>query len=148
MRSVPFVCFSIFVLIIFGSKLSPYIICGLVVTPIAVQGLITAVDGIDKALLEDLALLDNSFIKALYYVYIPLIKNSIIMTLLQTFGLGFKVIVMGEYLAQTSNSIGKALYFAKSYQEINVVLAWAIMIVIIVALIELAIKKVDKQLIK
>ena len=46
MRSVPFVSFSIFVILIFGNKNSPYIITGLVIIPIIVDGLRGGLDQI------------------------------------------------------------------------------------------------------
>lgn len=135
MRSVPFVSFSIFVLLIFGNDNAPYIIAALVILPIVVDGLKAGIDNIDKSLTDDLALL-NGFIKKVFYVYLPILFPAIITLLLQTFGLGFKVMVMGEYLSQTPLSVGTELYNAKSYLEMDVLIAWTIMIVIITGIVE------------
>ena len=63
MRSVPFVSFSIFVLLIFGNEYSPYIIATLVIVPIVVDGLKGGIDQINRNLTDDLALLNVGFFK-------------------------------------------------------------------------------------
>lgn len=136
MRSVPFVSFSIFVLLIFGNKSSPYIIATLVIMPIVIDGLKSGIDSIDKNLTDDLALLDIGIWKKIFQVYLPILLPNIITLVLQTFGLGFKVMVMGEYLSQTPISIGKELYNAKSYLEMDLLIAWTIVIVVITSIVE------------
>ena len=96
MRSVPFVSFSIFVLLLFGNEYSPYIITALVIIPIIVDGLKSGLDQIDRNLTDDLSLLNIGFFKKMYLVYLPILLPTIITLILQTFGLGFKVMVMGE----------------------------------------------------
>ena len=145
MRSVPFVSFSIFVILIFGNKNSPYIITGLVIIPIIVDGLRGGLDQIDRNLTDDLSLLNIGFFKKMYLVYIPILLPTIITLLLQTFGLGFKVMVMGEYFAQTSMSVGKELYNAQSFLDMDVVIAWTIMIVLITGIVEFFVNLVKEK---
>ena len=74
--------------------------------------------------------------KKIFQVYLPILLPNIITLVLQTFGLGFKVMVMGEYLSQTPISIGKELYNAKSYLEMDLLIAWTIVIVVITSIVE------------
>lgn len=148
MRSVPFLSVSIFIILVFGSQNSPYIIALLVILPVLVEGIKGGVDYIDDVIKDDLKLLSISFIQKVFYVYIPIILPSIITSLLQVFGLGFKVIVMGEYFSQTNMSIGKELFIAKSYIEMDAVIAWTIIIVIITSIIEVLINLAKRKLIK
>jgi ABC-type nitrate/sulfonate/bicarbonate transport system permease component len=64
----------------------------------------------------------------------------------QTFGLGLKVMVTSEYLSQTKNSIGKALYNAQSNIALDEILAWSIIIVIFVGISDIIIKRLSKTL--
>lgn len=148
MRSVPFLSISIFIILIFGSQNSPYIISLLVVLPVLVEGVKGGIDYIDDIIKDDLKMLSINYFQKLFYVYIPIILPSIITSLLQVFGLGFKVIVMGEYFSQTSMSIGKELFIAKSYVEMDSVIAWTIIIVLISSIIEILINVARKRLIK
>lgn len=145
MRSVPFVSFSIFVLLIFGNEYSPYIIATLVIVPIMVDGLKGGLDQIDRNLTDELALLNVGFFKKMLFVYLPILFPTIVTLILQTFGLGFKVMVMGEYLSQTPISIGKELYNAKSYLDMDVLIAWTIMIVIITGIVEFVVNFIKNR---
>ena len=145
MRSVPFVSFSIFVLLIFGNEYSPYIIATLVIVPIVVDGLKGGIDQINRNLTDDLALLNVGFFKKFILVYLPILLPTVITLILQTFGLGFKVMVMGEYLSQTPYSIGKELYNAKSFLDMDILIAWTIMIVLITGIVEFLVNFVKNR---
>lgn len=148
MRSVPFLSVSIFIILVFGSKNSPYIIALLVVLPVLIEGVKSGVDYIDDIIKDDLKLLEIGFIQKLFYVYIPIVLPTIITSLLQVFGLGFKVMIMGEYFSQTNMSIGKELFIAKSFIEMDSVIAWTIIIVLITSIIEILINVAKRKLIK
>ena len=137
MRTVPFICVSLFIVLFFKRGIAPYIIAFLVIIPIMLEGFLSGVKQINKNIIEDLKLLEISFPKKLFQVYLPLAFPTIMMTIFQTFGLGFKVVIMGEYFAQTKNSLGLALYDAKAFLEMSTIFAWTIIIVIVVAIIEI-----------
>jgi NitT/TauT family transport system permease protein len=59
---------------------------------------------------------------------------------LQSAGLGIKVLVMAEFLAQTRNSIGNQLYLAKVNLEYDRVFAWTILLIIIAVILEFLIE--------
>lgn len=153
MKTIPLAVISVFFWIIFNGGTAPYVITTLVIVPISVEGVITAIDGIDKVLIEDLKMINTNMFKSLIYVYIPLIKDYLIMVFLQTFGLGLKAMVMGEFICQTKNSVGKIISITKSgvgYDDgMSELIAWGILLVIIVVLIEniikLIVKKINKE---
>ena len=145
MRTMPFICISLFIIIIFSANMAPYIISFLLIIPLMTEGLKDGIDRLDKNLMDDLALHEISFFEKLKMVYIPLVMPTIILTLLQTFGLGFKVMIMGEYFAQTKNSMGLVLNIAKSNLWMDEVLAWTILIVLVVSIIEILINIFNKK---
>ena len=144
MRSTPLVVISLFIFLLFD-RIGAYIITILVILPVAVEGVKTAVDGIDKNLLDDLKLISPSMFKSIIYVYIPLIKDYLIMVFVQIFGLGIKVMVMGEFICYTKNSIGKELSVLKYINELPDLISWGIIIVLLVAIIEFIIKKIIQR---
>lgn len=150
MKTIPLAVISIFLWLIFKSTTAPYIITTLIIIPISIEGVITSIDGIDKVLIEDLKMINTNMFKSLIYVYIPLIKDYLLMVFLQIFGLGLKVMVMGEYICQTKNSIGKILSVVKSgvgYQDaMSELVAWGILLVVLVVIIEVLIKLIIKKI--
>lgn len=144
MRSTPLAVLSIFIFLLLD-KIAPYIITILVILPVAIEGITTSISNIDKNLLDDAKLNSPSLFKTIIYVYIPLIKNYLIMVFVQIFGLGIKVMVMGEFICYTKNSIGKELSVLKYINELPDLISWGIIIVLLVAIIELTIKKIIQR---
>ena len=69
-------------------------------------------------------------------VYLPIVFPYVIMCLIQTLGMSFKVMIMGEYICQTNTSIGKVLYSVKMNIEMDSLVAYGILIVLIVVVLE------------
>ena len=145
-KATPLAIISVYLWISLGSSNAPYIITLLMILPVMIEGFISALDNIDEAYILQLKTEDISIFRKFIKVYIPLILPYIIMTILQTFGLGLKVMLMGEYICQTSNSLGNYIYIFKQSLEFNNLLGMAIYVVIIVCILEFVIKKISKTL--
>ncbi len=145
MRSTPLAILSIFIFILIGDKIGPYVITILMSLPVTLEGLITSVDEIHNDIKDELKLLKGSTIIKIKDIYLPIILPFIIMTLIQTLGMSFKVMIMGEYICQTNISIGKELYGIKANLEMDYLIAYGILIVLIVSILELIIKKLKKS---
>lgn len=146
MRSTPLAVISIFIFILIGDKIGPFIITILMSLPITLEGLITSIDEINKDIIDEVKTLKGSILIKIMDIYIPIIFPFIIMTLIQTLGMSFKVMIMGEYICQTDNSIGKILYGIKANLEMDSLIAYGILIVLIVSIIEFIIKQLKKSL--
>lgn len=144
MRSTPQVILSIFLFILFD-KIAAYIITFLVIMPVATQGILTAIDNIDPVITDDLKLIDCSLLKKLIYAYIPLIKDYLLMVFIQIFGLGVKVMIMGEFISYTKNSIGNHLYAVKG-TDFSELIAWGILSAIIVIIVETIVNLLVKKI--
>ncbi|MBR2891922.1 MAG: ABC transporter permease subunit [Bacilli bacterium] len=145
MRTVPFICISIFIILIFDRQIAPYVIAFLLTIPIICEGIKSGIDLLDKNLVDDLAMHNISLRQKIFLVYMPMLIPTIVLTFLQTFGLGFKVIIMGECYAQTKNSLGLYLFHAKEYLAMDELIAWTIVIVVIVAIVETMINYYNKK---
>ena len=77
----------------------------------------------------------------IWYCYFPLIAGYLKTAILQSGGLGIKVLVMAEYLAQTPISIGARLYMERVFLRYDYVFAWTILLVILALLFEFAIHR-------
>ena len=148
MRSTPLAVLSIFIFIIIGDKIGPYVITVLMTFPVVIEGLLTATKQINKDVMDEVKTLQGSSLKKIVYIYIPIIFPYIMMTLIQSLGMSFKVMIMGEYICQTDDSIGKILYGVKSNIEMDSLIAYGILIVIIVVVLELFIQMIKKHLLR
>lgn len=149
MKAIPFIIISVYLWIIFFNNriMAVYILCFLVIYPIILEGLIAAIDNIDKEIKDELAMLPKGPILKFTKVYFPLFMPYVTMTILQSFGLGIKVMIMGEYLFSIENTLGNSLIYYRD-GNYDLILAWLILIIILVCLIDFLIKKIKEVLLK
>ncbi|MFH0992949.1 MAG: ABC transporter permease subunit [bacterium] len=141
LRTVPVISIVVIILIIFGFDATPYIITFLMIFPLLFQATAEGVRQIDPELIDVYRLEDDTLWRGLRYCYLPLIAPSIRTAFLQSAGLGVKVLVMAEFLAQTQSSIGNALYLAKVNLDFAKVFAWTILLILMAVGIETVINR-------
>lgn len=148
LKVAPFAAIAVYIIMAVSRKIASNILSFLVVFPIMIEGVISSIDNVDKSLKDDLKLLNNGELNKFFNGYVPLIMPGIIVSFLQSFGLGLKSMIMGEYLCSTNNSLGGILYSYKSVPAYDYILAWVIIIVVVVALIDLLIRVIGKKVLK
>jgi len=139
LRTIPVISITVILLIMFGFSLTPYIITFLMLFPLIYQGTYGAITAIDQELIDVYKLEDNHFFSGLTHCYLPLISKDIRTALLQSLGLGIKVLVMAEYLSQTRDSIGNELYLAKVNLQYDEVFAWTLLLILMALVFEILI---------
>lgn len=140
LRTVPVISIVVIVLIVFGFASTPYVITFLMVFPILFQASADGIRRIDPELVDVFKLEDGTLFGGLRHCYLPLIAADIRTALLQAAGLGVKVLVMAEYLAQTPHSVGNALYLSKVELDFGSVFAWTVLLVLMAAAIEAGVR--------
>lgn len=146
MKAAPIAIVSVYLWYSFSSNISPYIVTFFVINPIMTESFITSIDNIDDGIINELKLVKTSVFAKFFKVYIPLILPYIAMSVLQSFGLGFKVMVMSEYLCQTNNGIGKWIYNFTLILDYSYLLGFLIIIVVIVLIIEFVIRILQNKI--
>jgi len=145
-KTVPVASIIIVLLVWFGSDRSPLVITTLVIFPIMFESFLTGLQNIRKSYLEELKMNGGITPYAIARVYIPIIRPFLFMGLIQSMGLGIKVMVMAELISQTRDSIGNMLYLQKIHFNMAGVFAWTIVLVLIVVLIEHLIHRIKNKL--
>ena len=137
LRTLPIISIIVIIWILYGSGVSLYIISFLLLFPILYQSELDGIKNIDPLLLDVLELdCSECTFGAVRLVYFPLALPHFRTGVIQSAGLGIKVLVVAEYLTQTRNSIGRALYNSRINLEYASVFAWTIILIIIVVVIE------------
>ena len=90
-------------------------------------------------------MLEISTFKKFIYVYIPVCVPFIVTTLLQSFGLGLKVMIMSEFMSQVDNTVGGALFNIKYNYDYAYLLGWLVIIITIVSIIDMLIRIISKR---
>lgn len=137
LRTLPVISIIVVVLILLGSNLSLYVVSFLLLFPLIYQAELEGIKNIDSLLLDVLRLdCKNCSWPAVKMVFFPLALPYLRTAILQSAGLGIKVLVVAEFIAQTSTSIGRELYFNRINLEYSKVFAWTMILIIIVLIIE------------
>ena len=144
-KSIPIASIIIIILIMVGHELSPLYITSLVVLPLMYEAMYNGVKSIDKAIIDEVKTVTNMNKEVIIKLFIPMIMPFILTSLLQSFGLGLKVMIMAEFICQPQIGIGKVMLFEKQYLELANIFAWTILVVLIVFLTEWLINKYIKK---
>jgi NitT/TauT family transport system permease protein len=131
---------------IFGNIKSPYIITSLVILPIMYEGILVSFENIDQGIIDEVKMLSNLNFRVAKEVYLPIVTPQILSTLVATIGLGLKVMVMSEFIAQPNNTIGYVMLQEKNFLEMDYVFAWTIVLVVFVLLVEELLKIIKTKL--
>lgn len=138
-KVAPLAAITMFLFISAPTYLVPFIVSSMILIPLFLESNITSISNINKDILDDLALLEvNVFVK-FFKVFLPMIFPYIIMSLLQGFGLCFKIVVMSEYLILQDNSLGILISTYKDSLNTAGLLACILIIVFYVVVIDFVI---------
>lgn len=145
-KTVPVISAIIILYVIFGFQIAPYVITFLMIFPLFYQATYQGIKQISKDMMDVYHLETDDWYLCLRWVYLPNIKDYLLLASYQSFGLGLKVLVTSEFITQTKTSIGKLLYDAKVYLNYDMVFAITIGLIGITLLVEWLAEKYKKQL--
>jgi NitT/TauT family transport system permease protein len=146
LKTIPVASIIIILLIVVGHEYSPLYITGFVILPLMYEAMYVGISSIDKHIKDEVKLLSETNLEIIFKIYIPITVPFIITSILQAVGLGLKVMVMSEFIAQPRLSIGRAMLIEKQYLELGNVFSWTIIIIIIVILLEKLISYLKNRL--
>lgn len=135
-KILPVPAVIILLLVQYSQASIPYILTTMVVVPIIYDGIYGNLFSIDQDIKDEIKMITKPNLKVLVNVYLPIIKIGIFTTLLQSFGMGLKVKVMTEFIANSPKTIGYHLGYARSILAMDQVFAWTIILVVIVIVID------------
>lgn len=145
LKTIPVASIIIILLVLIGHEYSPLFITGFVVLPLLYEAIYQGYRSIDPNILDDVRMLSTINIPIIRHVYLPLISPFLFTGLIQSLGLGLKVMIMSEFIIQPTLSIGRELLFLKQQFEMGKVFAWTFILMILIMVIEFLISILKKQ---
>lgn len=143
-KTVPIIAIIILLLISVMS-LAPYVASFLVVVPIIYEGVYMTLKQIDSNITDDIKTLSNLNFPIIIKFYIPLILPNIITSLVQSFGLGIKVMVMAEYTSPKNNTFGAEIKRFYDNNDMEKVYAMVILLIVFSFVVDKILKKIRKN---
>lgn len=148
LKTLPIAVVIIMLLIIYGRENSPYVIVGVVVFPLIYEATVIGLENIDSNIKDEVKMLSGINGDVLCRVYLPLTFPYILTSIIQSIGLGLKVLVMAEYITQPRVSIGNELVFYRNEAIMEYVYAWSLILIIFVLIVEYLISYLSKKIFK
>lgn len=128
------------------SENSLYYIVGVVVLPLIYEATLSGLDSIDKNIIEEVKMDSKVTPYVISQIHLPLTLPYIYTSLLQSVGLGLKVLVMAEFISNATHSIGYEIFFYRDVEnEMSYVYAWSIILIVFVVSVDWIISIVKKK---
>ena len=145
-KTLPIAVVIILLLVMLSKELAPYYIVGVVVLPVVYEALLIGLENINSDILDEVKTVAGMNTSVLFSVHLPLIFPAILTAIIQSVGLGLKVLVMAEYLSQPRYSIGNEFVYYKDISlEMSYLYAWSIILILFVLIVEFLITFISKR---
>ena len=135
LRSLPMIVLVILIMVLADYSMVPLIATSLVLIPLLSEAVCEGLLSIEPELLDVYRMNSSLTLRVLGNVHLPLMAGYLKQSWINAVGMGLKVAVTTEYLVQSRNSLGKAVFSSLFNSEYAEIYAWAlIMILLILAL--------------
>ena len=148
MRSVPVVAFILLALIWFKSSSVPVFIGLLTMFPMIYSNIVNGIHNVDAKLIEMARFYQVSDRRIVTEVYIPAIAPYAVSGISNAVGIGWRAIIVGEVLSQPQYGIGTFMQSAQAFLQVDKVIAWTVIAVLLSFLFERLIRLGERKLLK
>jgi NitT/TauT family transport system permease protein len=144
LRTLPTLAVVLILLIWTTPKVAPVIITFLVLFPMMYSQLSAAIEGVDKGLIEMAEVFNISQRERLGKIYLPQVSESVYYQAGANMSLGLKIMVSAEVIANTAQSLGGSMSYARSFMEIPRLAALTLLAVIVGFVFEIALGQLTR----
>ncbi len=146
-RTIPVIALILLALIWLGSNLVPIFIALLTMFPFIYTNVTDGIKSVDPDLVEMATFYRVGKNRIIRELYIPAILPFIFSGASSAIGIGWRAIITGEVLSQPEYGIGTLMQAAQTYLNVDAVIAWTLVAVIISYAFEKIIRRVEHLLI-
>ena len=147
-RSTPVISLILMAIIWFGNEQVPVFIAILTMFPVITINVIEGIRNVDKELIEMGRVYHVKPVRILQEIYLPSIIPFLTGGISNALGFGWRAIIIGEVLSQPRFGIGTRMQNAQIFLQVNELIAWTIIAIVISYLFELVIRKTEKAIVK
>lgn len=145
LKTTPVIAIIILLILSVGMELTPYVATSFVIIPMIYEAIMAGLESIDDAITDDIKTVTNINLKVLFSFYIPLIISNIVTVLIQSFGLGLKVMLMAEYISPKNNTFGAEIRRYNENLEMEKVFAIILVVIVIVMVVDFILKAIKEK---
>ncbi len=147
-KSTPIMSIILLLLLWFGTEKTPVFSGFLVAFPIIYTNVMQGTKNVDTNLVEMSKVYGVSRFNIIKDIYFPSTAPFLFAGISTAFSIGWKVTVGAEVISQPKFSVGRKMWEAKLYIEIDTLLAWTVLAVLLSYIIEGLIKILERKVIR
>ena len=132
LRSLPMIVLVILIMVLAHYSQVPLIATSLVLIPILSEAVCEGLLSIEPELLDVYRMNSSLTPRVLRSVHLPLMAGYLKQSWINAVGMGLKVVVTTEYLVQSRDSLGKAIYSSLFNSEYAEIYAWALIMILLI----------------
>ena len=134
-RSMPMIILVILIMSVLNYWSVPVTAACMILVPLFSEAVYEGCRALDPELTDVYRLNGGFGMQVALHVYLPLISGFLKQAFVNAAGMGLKVVVSAEYLVQTRDSLGKAVYSSAYFSEYADIWAYALIMILLVLLI-------------
>lgn len=147
-KSTPIMSIILLLILWFGTERTPIFAGFMVAFPIIYTNVMQGTKNIDTNLVEMSKVYGVSRFNIMKDIYFPSAAPFLFAGISTAFSIGWRVTVGAEVISQPPSSIGSKMWEAKSYIEIDSLLAWTVVAVLLSYIIEGLIKILERKVVR
>lgn len=147
-RSIPVISLILLALIWFSPGFVPVFIAMLTMFPFICTNVADGIKSVDPNLIQMAKFYRVDQKQIIYGVYIPAIMPFIISGASSAMGIGWRAIIIGEVLSQPRYGIGTNMQMAQTFLNVEAVLAWTLIAIVISFAFEQVIRLCEVKFLK
>lgn len=148
LKSTPIMSIILLLLLWFGTEKTPIFAAFMVAFPIIYTNVMQGTKNVDISLVEMSKVYGVSHFNIIKDIYLPATAPFLFAGISTAFSIGWKVTVGAEVISQPKFSVGSKMWEAKSYIEIDSLLAWTVLAILLSYIIEGLIKILERKVIR
>ena len=149
-KSVPTVALVFLFLVLITPKDAPIFVVFVICFPILYEGIVGGIRNVSKDLIEASKVDGANYVKSTWYIKLPLAVPYIIVSIVSSFALSFKIEIMAEVITgYTRNGLGSVIHYTQVEDPTNMagIFAYSLLAIIIMLLVSL-LEEIVKHILK
>ena len=147
-KSIPTVALVFVLIVMSNARDAPIYVVLVICFPILYEGIVGGIKSIDPFVISASKVDGTRYLKSILKIKVPLALPYIIVAVVSSFALSFKIEIMAEVVTgATKNGLGSSIQNAYSMGEMSKVFAYSFLVIIFMLLVTL-IEEVTKQVTK
>lgn len=147
-KTIPTAAVIYILIVLMSPKFAPIIIVFLMTFPILYESIVSGMTSIDQTIIDAASMDGSGTFQKVFKIYLPLSWNYIVLGVVSSVGLGMKVAIMSEILSgsDSADGIGKLIRNASLTVDMTAIMAYALIAIIIIGIVDLGIHYAKKKL--